>query len=211
MKTFQEDQFYHIYNRGTEGITIFNDKEDYERFLQKMAYYLFPVWEVYAFCLLPNHFHLMARVRTEDEQQQLFQMLKQSQTGWKPFGQKYDTFKLLNPGSVWAHCKNSHTKYYNHKYERSGSLFEGKYRRKVVQDLGYFVRLISYIHLNPVRHGLRATYEDYPYSSYGSYLDNKPSILPKSKVLSWFGGVPGFEYIHQQWCELDGSLEQGVG
>ncbi|HSM57092.1 MAG TPA: hypothetical protein VK879_13145 [Candidatus Sulfomarinibacteraceae bacterium] len=58
--------YYHIYNRGINDEIIFKEERNYPFFLKKMAHYILPVAEVYAYCLLPNHFHLL--VRTHDDQ-----------------------------------------------------------------------------------------------------------------------------------------------
>lgn len=57
--------FYHIYNRGNNGDNIFYTPENYEYFLKRFDYYLSDYLEVYAYCLLPNHFHLLVRVKDE--------------------------------------------------------------------------------------------------------------------------------------------------
>ena len=56
-------QYYHIYNRGNNGETIFRDARNYPYFLKLYAEYVEPVAETYAYCLLPNHFHFLVRIR----------------------------------------------------------------------------------------------------------------------------------------------------
>jgi len=59
----EEDKFYHIFNRGNNGILLFYKPENYLFFLRRLDEYLSPYVEVYAFCLMPNHFHLLVRVK----------------------------------------------------------------------------------------------------------------------------------------------------
>ncbi len=58
-----EDEFYHIYNRGNNGIVIFYEERNYGYFLKKLYHYLGEYIDIYAYCLLPNHFHFLIRIR----------------------------------------------------------------------------------------------------------------------------------------------------
>lgn len=63
----QPNNYYRIFNRGINGNTVFFEERNYHYFLQQYATYTFPFIETYAYCLLNNHFHLLIRVRSEDE------------------------------------------------------------------------------------------------------------------------------------------------
>jgi len=65
--TIEEGFFYHIYNRGNNGGNIFFDEENYTYFLQLLAKYILPVAEIYAYCLLKNHFHILVRIKENYE------------------------------------------------------------------------------------------------------------------------------------------------
>ncbi|MEX0772218.1 MAG: hypothetical protein WD038_03570 [Balneolales bacterium] len=65
--TFVENSIYHIYNRVNGNENLFREHKNHVFFLNKFSLYLNPVVETYAFCLLPNHFHAMVRVRSKDE------------------------------------------------------------------------------------------------------------------------------------------------
>jgi len=58
------DQFYHIFNRGNGGQNIFYQEKNYTYFLEKYKSYMLGYWDTYAYCLLPNHFHLMIKVKS---------------------------------------------------------------------------------------------------------------------------------------------------
>jgi REP element-mobilizing transposase RayT len=60
--------YYHIYNRGNNGENIFREERNYRYFLQLYVKYIVPIAVTYAYCLLANHFHLLVRIKTEDEQ-----------------------------------------------------------------------------------------------------------------------------------------------
>ena len=143
--SFAPGEFYHIYNRGTEKRNIFTSNSDRNRFLALL--YLAnqgdpadlklqgstlleisvgrtssPLVEIAAYCLMPNHFHLLIR-ELEDG-------------GISKFMQKITT---------------GYTMYFNKKNGRSGSLFQGRFKATHVADDRYLRYLISYIHLNPVK------------------------------------------------------------
>ena len=139
------EEFYHVYNRGVEKRKAFLSRADYERFVALL--YLAnqtepadlkyqgvsiveitedragePLVEIVAYCLMPNHFHLLLREKIEG--------------GIARFMQKLTT---------------GYTMYFNKRNERSGALFQGTYKASHVHDDRYFRYLISYIHLNLVK------------------------------------------------------------
>ncbi len=61
--TLEADHFYHIYNRGINSCSVFIDEENYHFFLSRFKKYLSSFIEVYAYCLMPNHFHFLIRVK----------------------------------------------------------------------------------------------------------------------------------------------------
>ncbi len=71
--------YYHIFNRGNNRENIFKEERNYRYFLKLYAKYIEPVADTFAYCLLPNHFHLLVRTKTVEELQEL-QTLKEPQT-----------------------------------------------------------------------------------------------------------------------------------
>lgn len=140
------DEHYHVYNRGVDKRVIFNDSHDYQRFLlllllsnddvqievgQSVRDYSIPelikrsrepLVSISAFSLLPNHYHLLISPVMEG--------------GISKFMQKVAT---------------GYTMYFNKRNERSGALFQGKYKIKHAEDERYLKYLFEYIHLNPIR------------------------------------------------------------
>jgi len=144
----EHDQYYHIYNRGNNRETIFPLERNYHYFLQLYTRNLYPVVDTYAYCLLPNHFHFLVRVKTEDEIQQLF---KDANLG-KTQGSKHNKLPK-SPSHSFGNLFNTYTKAFNKVNQRTGSLFEKPFHRKLVKDQAYFQRLVLYIHYNPQKHG----------------------------------------------------------
>jgi putative transposase len=186
-------RFYHVYNRGNNGENLFRKEEDYFRFLQLYRQYIGHVAATYAYCLLPNHFHLLVRVRDPEEQKLLYQQNQPSELH----------YKYVPAARQLSHLFNAYTKAQNFSTGRTGSLFQKNFKRKEVTTEGYFTQLICYIHQNPERHGLIADFRLWPHSSYQSLLSERPTNLQRADVLSWFAGSGSF--VQQHLYRPDGT------
>lgn len=136
------NEFYHIYNRGNNKYPIFFERENYDFLLQRfLQYFPLAVAEVHAFCLMPNHYHFLVRFIDEID----------LSARMKYFGISY-------------------AKAINSRYERTGHLFEERFKIKHVDSDEYLLHLSRYIHLNPFFAKLVGKAEDWKYSSYRKYL-----------------------------------------
>ncbi len=178
-------QYYHIYNRGNNGIDLFIEERNYHYFLKLYTQYIYPIADTYAYCLMKNHFHLLVRMKPENDIQD-----------WQSFE---DCQSLYS--QAFSNCFSTYTKAINKTYQRSGSLFEKPFKRILVDSDSYFIHLVSYIHRNPEKHLFVADYRRYPHSSYQTIHQQKNSRIDTQQVLSWFGGIKSFENYHQQWDE----------
>ncbi len=163
------NQYYHIYNRGNDGETLFREERNYIYFLRLYTKYVQPVAETYAYCLLNNHFHLLVRI-------------KDCQS---------------SPSQAFSNLFSTYTKAINKAYCRTGSLFEKPFHRKRVDNDRYFARLVIYIHQNPQRHGLIEDFRLWTYSSFQAIRSAKPTHLRRQEVLDWFSGEDGYEEAHK--------------
>ena len=213
-------EIYHIYNRGIEKRRVFMNDKDFLRFIHdlfefndtepvlNLSYYFFrdqeqsigvkPQYikkqreprkllvEVLAFCLMPNHFHLLLKQRVED--------------GIPLF------MKKLGAG---------YTGYFNQKYERVGSLFQGVYKCKLIKSESHFIHLPYYIHLNPldiempewregrlknVKAAMRYL-ENYRWSSFPDYIGKKnfPSVTQREFLSKFLAEPKNFKKEIQEW------------
>lgn len=162
------DTYYHLYNRGNNKELIFFEDDNYNYFLNQFKKYVSPYCETYSYCLMPNHFHFFIRINEET----LFEK------GIKNFFISY-------------------SKAINKRYNRVGSLFQGRYKVSEIISDSYYTTIIAYIHKNPVIAGLVNNMEDYRYSSYSACLSEKETSLNKREVLEWFGGLDGFIEYHK--------------
>lgn len=155
IKTYLENSYYHLYNRGVEKRDIFQGKQDYAVFLSYLKTYLTPPPKnkpfqrlrnhadqisLLAYCLMPNHFHLLLKQNSKD-------------------GMNYFMRSLATKYSV----------YFNKKYKRVGPLFQGRYKGVRVKTDDQLLYLTKYIHRNPTEI-TRSDLVDYSYSSYRNFL-----------------------------------------
>ena len=211
MKTFETliimevNSYYHVFNKGNNGETIFFERANYVYFLKQYDRYLTPYVATFAYCLMPNYFHLLLKVLPQaNENDQTSKVL--------------ETFEVLVVApkptltSVQKAFKDffiSYAKSINKKYQRTGSLFQYKFKRKAVDTDAYFVKLAHYIHYNPIKASLCKHYEDWEFSSYRALISDKPTKLQRDEVLRWFGGREQFIAYHQQVIVNEHAL-QGV-
>ncbi len=177
--------YYHIYNRGNDKGDIFFERRNYPYFLKLYKKYIVPIADTYAYCLMKNHFHLLVRLKTVEEQ-------------WLAL-RPADDDKVLDPTQQFSNMFNSYAKSINKAYDRSGSLFQKHFGRVLVNSDRYFIYLITYIHRNPQKHGFVTDYRTYPYSSYRAIRSQSPSQLENETALAWFGDVAAFDHCHQTW------------
>lgn len=150
VKEFGAEQYFHVYNRGVEKRLIFLDDQDYTVFLGLLKKYLsgdndstnrhrFPTLgdkvELLAFCLMPNHFHLLL-YQTSKDTDGITRLMRRLATGY--------------------------VMYFNHKYKRVGGLFQGTYKASLIDRDDYLHHISRYIHLNPAEYKTWA-YSSLPY------------------------------------------------
>ena len=185
----EEDKFYHIFNRGNNRENIFKEEDNYYYFLKQYEKYLSNAVDTYAYCLMPNHFHLLVRIR-ENKTSSVFKAPQVS--------------KLLTPAEkAFRDFFISYAKSINKKYDRVGSLFQYKFKRKEINDEMYLKRLVMYIHQNPVVAGFCDSVSEWKFSSYKSLLSALPTKLKREEVISWFNEKENFKYCHNTEVELD--------
>ena len=180
-------KYYHIYNRGNNGIDVFLDADSFYHFLKLYSKYIEPVAETYAWCLLKNHFHLLVRIKDKIEINE--NELTYSTTE-KP--------KIIDPSRRFSHLFNAYTQAINKRHNRTGSLFETTFERKLVSSDSYFQQLIFYIHNNPVHHGFVKQMSLYPWSSCETVISEKPTKLKRNEVVELFGDRENFIFYHNQ-------------
>ncbi|MGZ0015444.1 transposase [Yeosuana sp. AK3] len=184
--------YYHIYNRGNNVIDIFFETGNYHYFLRLYAKYIDPIAETYAWCLLKNHFHVLIRIKDKDE-------IKREELSYNTTEKP----KIINPSRQFSHFFNAYTQGINKRHNRTGSLFERTFKRKLVTTETYFKQLIFYIHNNPVHHGFVDKINLYPWSSFKTILSDQTTKLKRFEVIEAYGDLENFIYYHQQHHHLN--------
>ena len=151
---------YHIYNRGNNRERIFFEPDNYLFFLKKIKEYLVPVADVLVYCLMPTHYHIVARVKPK----QTSEILKTSDVS-------DEVSKAMMKLSV------SYTKAINKRFQRAGVLFQGQFQAKPILTSYYLLNLCRYIHGNPVKDGLIADVSQWQYSNYLEWIGERDGKL----------------------------------
>ena len=188
---------YHIWTHANGSENLFRCDENFRYFMKRYSYYLAPVVETFAYCLMPNHLHLMVRVRAEEE---ILEFIRKKKDDLKISLQGLQTLGGIGKivSRQFSHLFNSYTQSYNKMYERKGSLFIPNFNRKHIDSDEYFARLIAYIHNNPVHHGFVAKPSDWAFSSWHAYLMDKSTKINTKEAMLWFGNNENFEAIHRE-------------
>lgn len=205
--TFTPGEFYHLYNRGNSRQKIFLTEQDHERFMMLLYVangtrpldlrevkpedaYNFERGEqqvaIGAYCLMPNHFHILATPMVEE--------------GITTFMRKLTT---------------GYSMYFNKRHYRTGALFEGRFKSEHANDDSYLKYLFAYIHLNPVKLiqsdwrevGIKDRQEtlgflqQYHYSSYLDTQTSRPqsSIIDHSPFPTYFSQPADFDCEMLEW------------
>ena len=170
--------YYHIYNKGVNGINLFYSSDNYQYFLRKYDEHIDPIADTFAWCLLGNHFHLLVRIKEADEIviDRISNRGGKTLSGFQTLTGVEKEEKLIQFASKsFSNLFNAYAQALNRRQGRQGTLFERPFRRKVVDSERYFRQLVVYIHSNPVHHGFTDNYRDYPWSSYGALVSAKPT------------------------------------
>jgi len=208
---FVNNEIYHIYNRGVDKRKIFMDEQDHSRFIHDLFEFNddnpapkfefsevgLPeiektprnlIVEILAFCLMPNHFHLMLRQKSDNG---ITQFMRKLGTGY--------------------------TNYFNQKYKRSGSLFQGIFKSTLIDQDAHFIHLPYYIHLNPLDlitpewrerelkdfGKAKKFLENYRWSSHLDYTGKKnfPSVTQREFLTEFFGEPQNYNKMIYEWLK----------
>lgn len=183
--------YYHIYNRGTNSETVYKELDNYVYFLSLYEKYIDPIADTLAYCLMTNHFHLVVRIKEERDiktfsELHLFDDTEKIKT----------TGKKPNPSRQFGHLFNTYSKAINKKYNRTGSLFEHPFERRILDNEPYLRHSIAYTHENPVKARMVKTMAEYPWSSFCALISDKPTHVNKDLVMSIFGDKEYFLLYH---------------
>lgn len=207
------DTYYHIYNRGTNGENIFVEERNYSHFINLYFKHLETVTDLFAYCMLRNHFHILVRIKSKNEILDLLNKTLKVSTGQKHItnqsvSQNQNNNLKRKPleslpenyaSQKFSNFFNAYAKAINNAYERTGSLFEHPFERVPIKSDRQFWNVIAYIHQNPQKHKFVKDFRDWKYSSYGVILSKKHTNVKRDEVLKWFGSQQEYINLHKEW------------
>lgn len=165
------DRYYHIFNRGNNYEFLFFKDYNYTYFLKKYKEYLSEHVSTFAYSLLPNHFHLLIKTKTDTVSSQ--------------FRKLFQSYAL----SI------------NKQENRTGSLFTKPFRRITIEDNEYLKWLVFYIHFNPEKHRIIDDFRKYEHGSFQSLINSSIPTQEQKEVFDWFGGKEDFIEYHKFYHE----------
>lgn len=189
LRAYDVDAYYHVYNRGVGKKVIFVDDEDYATFLNLLKRHLIdtPTFDasgreyerlggdmrIVAFCIMPNHFHLLAY---QSEPDAIIRLMR----------------KVCTP----------YARYFNHKYEWTGHVFQGPYRASRITNESYLLHIGRYIHLNP------ENYLGWQWSSLGAYLGRRHYEWVHPTTFLGSDGASGYLKFVEDYRDYRAKLKQ---
>lgn len=188
--------FYHLYNRSISDSKLFKGHSDYLALLKKFKEYCTPYFHVYAYCLIPNHFHFIIKVKS----QKLIKEIVQQETF--DTAQKYLNKEITINDYLSNQLKRLFSSYalsFNNKHNRKGPLFQNKVKRIFIENDDRLRYLIGYVHHNPIHHHLAENYISWKYSSYKALVSTKSSNLAKERVHLLYQSLNGFQEFHNRF------------
>jgi len=201
------DCTFHVYNRTNNQEILFRDDNDRRYFLKKYAMHVAPYLYTLSYCLLDNHFHLLVRIKSEEDILAIVvEIPKEVQTvAHQHFLQMPEDGRSVHEvlERQFSRLFTAYAMYFNTRWKRKGNLFYRPFKRLPVRDEAHFTRLIYYIHNNPEKHRISDDFTKYRWSSYQALASEQPTLLARSEVLAWFGGQAEFINFHQELHDSD--------
>ena len=201
MEKLQPNSSYHIFNHANGFENIFIEDENYRFFLDKYNQYILPIAETYAYCLLPNHFHLVVRIRRREVLEEVFRNFKSTNFSKVQNFEKVEVTDNMIEYYIskqFANLFSCYTQSFNKVNKRRGSLFLKNFRREPIENKAYFLNAVIYTHRNPVHHAFCDRYTDWSYTSFCEIKERNSHMIEVDKLLRMFGGRESFIDLHEQ-------------
>ena len=199
----QAGRYFHIFNCANGDEKLFRESENYKFFLNKYSHHINPIAETFAYCLMPNHFHFIVR-------------FKELELINKHFQSPYTITKLnientsLILSKQFSNLFSSYTQALNKKYHRRGNLFKTPFGRIEITNENYLRRAICYVHLNPVKHKIVNSIEDWEFTSFKTYYSNEQSNINRDEVIQLFNDLENMKFVHLNSYDNYGIEEKSV-
>ena len=177
---FEFENWYHVFNHARGNDNIFDSEKEYQLFLKLTLKYIGNIAQIYAYCLMPNHFHFLVQIKE-------FALPPK-------FTSKHETDYISHQ---WGTLQNTYTKKKNYRTGKRGGIFCQSINRNLITSEEYLQKAIVYIHNNPVRHGFCTTPGNWRFSSFNAIISTGDTNIERDEVLSWFENRENFIQYHQ--------------
>ena len=201
LANFEYENIYHVYNKTNNRELLFRSDKNYLHFLSLFSKYVSPFADMYAWNLLPTHFHLLIRVKTEKRITNYLSTIPSSIQikSEKKFFSDNDINCLLE--MEFKRFFTSYAMAFNNMFNRTGNLFYRTFKRVKIDKDSQFTQALIYIHANAQKHKLVKRFDDYKWTSYHTVISDKPTSLLRNEIIDWFGCRDEFIKIQHDLSE----------
>jgi REP element-mobilizing transposase RayT len=168
-------------------------------FLKRYKEIVSPFVDTYCWCLLPNHFHLLIKIKTEYNIRALFNDKLKAEltlTEHKFLKENLGLSELIE--ITFKRFFQSYAMAYNKMFNRTGNLFYKPFKRIQIEKDSQFTMVLIYILANAVRHKLVNILDEYKWSSWRSVLSDRPTLIKRTEIINWFGSLPNCIKVHHE-------------
>ncbi len=198
-------EIYHVYNRGNNRQRLFYEKENYFLFLHKLKQYISPHCDILAYCLMPNHFHLLVHANDKT----IVPFLKENDLSGFHETNPYVFMTCFSHGMKML--LSSYAKAINKRHNRSGSLFRQNTKSKRTSSdqftMDYTLWCFIYIHNNPYVAGLTDSPEQWDFSSYKEYIGKSTNPICNIKLGRKLLSLEINELVSFNTCEIPDHIK----
>ena len=219
---FNEECYYHIYNRTNNNEKLFISDENRIYFLNRYHEIISPFADTFCWNLLPNHFHFLIQIKSESNIREILKNKPVIATGFTTFErlstltlterkfiqQKINLSELIE--QTFKRFFQSYALAFNKQQNRKGNLFNRPFKRVEIDKDSQFTQTIIYINANAQHHKLCKDFTEHKWSSWHTMISDKPTQLKRKEVLEWFGGLQTFIDVHKSMSDhyyTDAAIE----
>ncbi|TRX00597.1 transposase [Flavobacterium gawalongense] len=197
VQNLEPDCFYHIYNRGINSNKIFENQENYVFFLKQFSKYVLGICDVYGYCLMPNHFHFVLKIKSESKIKSFAKVPNFDKTLQN---QGLHSFSSIASKQI-SKFISSYSQSYNKVNNRHGALLESPFKRKKIETEEYLRNLMIYIHQNPIE--LKIDFKTYKFSSYAAIVSKADTNIMRSEIIELFDDLDNFIFCHDKLNDFE--------
>jgi len=198
---FYPEAYYHIVCKSIDGLLLFASAYDYKTFQERFKKFMGDFLDVWSFCFIPNHAHLIVKLKSIQSINLFIETLVvENRT------KAMELFYINNEENPFYNDMierqinsflSSYANYVSAHYNRKGGTFQRPFKRILIEEEAHLQQAIIYVNANAQKHNMVVDYKEYRYSSYNKTLQKDQYNLDANSVLEFFGGIEKFIEIHE--------------